>query len=101
MGRFGLEGSVAIVTGGSLGIGRATARLFISEGASVLAVARQRDRLDELHSELGDRFAFETGDVRDPEVASRAVGSAVSHFGRLDALVNNAGWGREEPFDAP
>jgi 3-oxoacyl-[acyl-carrier protein] reductase len=75
--------------------------MFVDDGASVLAVARQLAPLEALGAELGERFAFQQGDVRDPRVAERAITAAVGKFGRLDALVNNAGWGREEPFDAP
>ena len=101
MSRFDLEGAGAIVTGGSKGIGRATVEVLIAEGAKVTAVAREEQPLAALASELGDRVRWVSGDVRDPETAQRAVADHMTSFGRLDALVCNAGWGREEAFDAP
>jgi 3-oxoacyl-[acyl-carrier protein] reductase len=99
--RFGLRGCAAVVTGGSKGIGRATAELFVAEGMRVTAVARERDPLEALRGALGDAFDYVTGDVREPDTARRTVAAHMERCGRLDALVCNAGWGREEPFDAP
>jgi NAD(P)-dependent dehydrogenase (short-subunit alcohol dehydrogenase family) len=86
-----LEGSVAIITGGTQGIGEAVARLFVSEGAAVLLVARTQDRSDGLIKELGESaVSFLRGDVSDPNIARLAVRAANDVFGRLDILVNNA-----------
>jgi NADP-dependent 3-hydroxy acid dehydrogenase YdfG len=89
-----LTGTVAIVTGASSGIGRATALHLAAEGASVALVARRRDRLDELVDEVqiagGTAVALPT-DISDREQAFAAVANAVEHFGRLDILINNAG----------
>jgi 3-oxoacyl-[acyl-carrier protein] reductase len=101
VGRFDLEGSTAVVTGGSKGIGRATVRLFAAEGVRVTAVAREEGALAALAEELGDAFGYVLGDVRDPATAERTITAHVERCGRLDALVCNAGWGREEAFDAP
>jgi NAD(P)-dependent dehydrogenase (short-subunit alcohol dehydrogenase family) len=100
MPKFDLEGAAAIVTGGSKGIGRATVELLIAEGASVTAVAREEQPLAALAADLGERVRWLSGDVRDPATAPETVVTHMASFGRLDALVCNAGWGREEPFDA-
>ncbi|MDA0164495.1 SDR family NAD(P)-dependent oxidoreductase [Solirubrobacter ginsenosidimutans] len=84
-----LEGTVALVTGASSGIGEATARALAAQGATVALAARRKDRLDALAAELGG-FAVEA-DVTDREQAINAVESTVSALGRLDIVINNAG----------
>jgi NADP-dependent 3-hydroxy acid dehydrogenase YdfG len=87
-----LEGTVALVTGASSGIGEATAAVLADEGARVALVARRRDRLEALAERLGrDNSLVIEADVTDPDLAARAVSQAVDQFGRLDTLVNNAG----------
>jgi NADP-dependent 3-hydroxy acid dehydrogenase YdfG len=79
------------VTGASSGIGRATALALARAGAKVAAGARRRDRLQSLANEApGDLAALEL-DVTDPGSVNRAIAATVERFGRLDALVNNAG----------
>lgn len=89
-----LEGTVAIVTGASSGIGEATARRLAEHGASVAVLARRKDRLDRLVATIeadgGTALAVET-DITDREQADRAVAAVHDRFGRLDILVNNAG----------
>jgi NAD(P)-dependent dehydrogenase (short-subunit alcohol dehydrogenase family) len=86
-----LEGQVAIVTGGTQGIGEAVVRLFVAEGASVVVVARTPDGGDRLTEELGrSQVSFLRADVSDPNTARLAVRAAIDEFGRLDILVNNA-----------
>ena len=89
-----LEGTVALVTGASSGIGEATARTLASQGAAVAIVARRKDRLDELANEIerngGRALAIET-DVTDRAQANAAVARTVQELGRLDTVVNNAG----------
>ena len=84
-----LDGTVALVTGASSGIGEAAARALAAQGAKVALAARRKDRLDALASELGG-LALET-DVTDREQAIDAVERTVSELGRLDIVVNNAG----------
>jgi NADP-dependent 3-hydroxy acid dehydrogenase YdfG len=87
-----LEGTVALVTGASSGIGEATAAALAHEGARVVLVARRKDRLDALAERIGsDRTVVIEADITDPEQASGAVNRTASELGRLDVLVNNAG----------
>ena len=89
-----LENRVAIVTGANSGMGAAITRLFAEEGASVVAVARRRDRLQTFVDEVaarGGRVVAVSGDVSKDEDVRNAVRAAVETFGRLDIVVNNAG----------
>lgn len=89
-----LEGKVALVTGASSGIGRATALLFAAEGGKVVAGARRASELDRLVTEIqaagGEAVAL-PGDVRSEAYAQALVDLAVRRFGRLDIAFNNAG----------
>jgi NADP-dependent 3-hydroxy acid dehydrogenase YdfG len=86
-----LQGTVAVVTGASSGIGEATAVALAERGAKVAIVARRRDRLDELSQRIGDGSLVVEADVTDPEQAQQAVQRTVDELGRLDILINNAG----------
>jgi NADP-dependent 3-hydroxy acid dehydrogenase YdfG len=86
-----LEGTVALVTGASSGIGEATALALSEHGAAVALVARRAERLRELAGRLGDGALVIEADVTDQEQAKGAVKQTVAHFGRLDILINNAG----------
>ncbi|MBB6096113.1 NAD(P)-dependent dehydrogenase (short-subunit alcohol dehydrogenase family) [Povalibacter uvarum] len=89
-----LAHKVAIVTGASSGIGRATAVLFAREGASVVVSARRQKELDALVDEIstaGGRAVAVAGDVRADDLAQRLVATAVERFGGLDIAFNNAG----------
>lgn len=91
-----LDGKVALITGASAGIGRASARALASEGARLVVTARREERLDELVEEvrqLGGEGVAVVGDARDEETAIRAVAAAVDNYGRLDILINNTGIG--------
>src|SRR5689334_24688341 len=84
-----LDGTVALVTGASSGIGEAAARALAEEGAAVVAVARRKDRLDALAGEIGGT-AIEA-DITDQDQAIAAVRRTVDEHGRLDIVINNAG----------
>lgn len=86
-----LQGKVALITGGTSGIGAATVRLFVEEGASVVATGRNSERGRGLAAELGARVAYVQGDVSRESDVNGAVDEAVRRFGRLDCLFNNAG----------
>lgn len=89
-----LEGKVAIVTGASAGIGRATAELFAREGAKVLAVARREVLLQELCAECVDlpgEMSYFVADVSDPAAVVNMVRTAAERYGRVDIAVNDAG----------
>ena len=89
-----LEGTTALVTGASSGIGEATALALAEQGAAVAVVARRKDRLEALAARVrdagGTALVLEA-DVTDQAQASRVVENAVRELGRLDTLVNNAG----------
>jgi len=86
-----LDGTVALVTGASSGIGHATAIALADAGASVAIAARRRDRLESLAEQIGGDVLVLESDVTDEDRARSMVGQTVRHFGRLDTLVNNAG----------
>lgn len=94
-----LEGASALVTGASAGIGRATARSLARDGADVAVAARRVDRLKALAEELADEHDVETLvlplDVTEQDAVADAVDAAADAFGGLDAVVSNAGVGRE------
>mgnify|MGYP003700724487 CR=1 FL=1 len=88
-----LEGKAAVVTGGASGIGEATVRLFVEEGAKVVIADMQRDRGEALAAELGDAAVFVACEVRQEDQVKAAVDAAVGRWGRLDCMFNNAGFG--------
>jgi NAD(P)-dependent dehydrogenase (short-subunit alcohol dehydrogenase family) len=92
-----ITGKVALVTGGSRGIGLATSRALIEQGASVAIVGTDQARLEQASKELGDAAFAVCADVRRYEDVERAIDATVSRFGRLDVLVNNAGIGVYRP----
>jgi NAD(P)-dependent dehydrogenase (short-subunit alcohol dehydrogenase family) len=91
---YRLEGKVAVITGASSGIGRATAMLFAAEGAKVVVGARRAAELASLVSDIAARGGHAValaGDVREEGYAQALVELAVKHHGRLDIGFNNAG----------
>lgn len=101
---LGLANKVAIVTGGSDGIGRAAAHRMAQEGARVVIVARRPDVLraaaDDIRKATQGVVLPVQGDVADSATAGRIVKTTLDHFGRIDILVNNAGTSMAKPFDA-
>ena len=99
---LGLERKVAIVTGGSKGIGRATALAFLHEGASVLICARGQQGLDETVAAAGhaarERIDATAADLMQAAAIKQVVARCVERFGRVDILVNNAGSARPGDF---
>ena len=100
---MGLRDKVAIVTGGSEGIGKAAAQSMAQEGAKVVIVARRPDVLDQAAQDI--KTATEgvvlpiAGDVTDRGTAERVVQTAVDSFGHVDILVNNAGFALAKAFE--
>ena len=100
---MGLDGKVAIVTGGSEGIGKAAAERMAGEGANVIIVARRQEVLDAAADEIRTATEGEvlplSADVTDKGTAARVVNTAVERYGRVDILVNNAGTSMAKGFE--
>ena len=94
----GLAGRIALVTGGARGIGRAICERLAAEGASVAIADIDGDGAKRAAAEIGGRARGIALDVTDSASVRNGVGEAIAHFGRIDALVNNAGWDKVEPF---
>jgi NADP-dependent 3-hydroxy acid dehydrogenase YdfG len=89
-----IEGTVAVITGASAGIGAAAARALVAGGARVALGARREDRLSALVGDLGgDNAVAVPGDVRDAHYNDALVAAAIDQWGRLDTVVANAGIG--------
>ncbi len=87
-----LEGKAAIVTGSARGIGRATAELFVSEGAKVLINDIDGDVAEQAAGEIDGETAVFAGDLTEPGVPDELVKTAIEAFGEVDIVVNNAGY---------
>ena len=94
----GLGERIVFVTGGARGIGRAIAARLAREGAQVAIADLDADGARSTAAELGERALGVAVDVADSASVKAAVGAALAHFGRIDGLVNNAGWDKVEPF---
>lgn len=99
---LGLNGKVAIITGATQGIGRATAERLAAEGASVVICARRQELLDEVVGGIraaGGKAQGVSADVSKVEDCARIVSEALKAFGRIDILVNNAGTSNRGKFE--
>src|ERR1700752_5385922 len=83
---------VWLITGSSRGFGRSLARAVLADGHRLVATPRNTELLTDIVREDGDRVRVGPLDVTDPAAAQRAVDAAVAEFGRLDVVVNNAGY---------
>ena len=102
---LGLQGKVAIITGGSEGIGKAAAQSMAAEGANVVIVARRQEVLDQAAQDIrqatnGGSVLSVAGDIKDPSTVNRILEMTLDKFGRVDILVNNAGTSMAKAFEA-
>ncbi len=86
-----LDGKVALITGGTSGIGEATVELFVAEGAKVLFTGRNEAKGAEMEKALGANARFFRADVRNEQEVKASIDECVARFGRIDCLFNNAG----------
>jgi NAD(P)-dependent dehydrogenase (short-subunit alcohol dehydrogenase family) len=93
LGMSRLANKVALITGGASGIGEATVRLFVAEGAAVVIADLQDERGRRVAAELGSRAAYVHADVSREADVQAAVADTERRFGRLDCIFNNAGYG--------
>lgn len=85
-----LDGKVALVTGGSRGIGKAIARTFVQAGAQVMITSRKVEACEAAAKEIGERAHFEAGHIGRDEDRERVIEATMNRLGRIDILVNNA-----------
>jgi NAD(P)-dependent dehydrogenase (short-subunit alcohol dehydrogenase family) len=90
---------VWLVTGSGSGLGRDIAEAILASGDRLVATARRPDQLEDLVTQYGDQIRSVALDVTDETAAQAAVDLAIDAFGRLDVLVNNAGYGQFAPFE--
>ena len=98
--RFRMDDRVVVITGASSGLGRGFARAFTEVGAHVVLGARRAEQLAALADELraaGRRVVTQVTDVADPDACTALVAAGMDEFGRIDALINNAGVGTAVP----
>ncbi|HEX3116997.1 MAG TPA: SDR family oxidoreductase [Bradyrhizobium sp.] len=99
-----LKSKTAVVSGASIGIGRAIAKGLALEGVRVIGVARRKDLLDQLAQEIkaaGGTLIPVTQDIMEEDAAKKLAAAAIAELGHVDILVNNAGGSRPLPVDAP
>lgn len=92
---LGIAGKTALVTGASVGIGRAIARALAAEGVRLAVVARRRDLLETLEKEIGARLVIIEQDLMAEDAPQRIAEAALAGLGSVDILVNNAGGSRK------
>src|SRR5271169_6271264 len=86
-----LAGKVAVITGATSGIGARTAAVFVAQGATVVIAGRREAEGEQIARQLGERACFLRTDVRCEQDVEALVELAVTRFGRLDCMINNAG----------
>lgn len=100
---FDLSGQVALVTGCSTGLGVQMAKALANQGASIVALARRKEKIDAVAAEIADEFGVKTlavqCDITSTEQVEAAVKTVLDHFGRIDILINNAGTGAVAPAE--
>lgn len=100
---FDLTGQVAVVTGCSTGLGVQMARALANQGASIVAVARRQNLIDEVAKEIAEEFGVKTlavrCDITDTEGVNAMVDNVLKEFGRIDIVINNAGTGAVAPAE--
>lgn len=106
-----LQNKIAVITGAGKGIGKATAELFIKEGAKVVLTSRNKSDLEQLvadNESKKDNITIIAGDISNEDTIQKVIDETISKLGRIDILVNNAGFGifddmvdsKTEDFDA-
>ncbi len=95
-----LDGKVAVITGGNSGIGLATAKRFVEEGAYVFITGRQQAELDKAVSLIGKNVTAIQGDVTKPEDLDRIAAAAKAEKGIVDIIVSNAGFVEQASIDS-
>src|SRR5215467_9596140 len=90
-----LERKIAVITGGTSGIGARTAALFVEEGARVVIAGRRRERGEQLAQALGEFARFVPTDVAVESDVKAMIEQAMTWFGRIDCLISNAGTGSQ------
>src|SRR6202008_2953370 len=95
-----LANKTALITGGNSGIGLATARLFVAEGAKVTITGRNRETLEEAAKELGPNALAVAADATDSAATEAAIKKAAEKFGKLDIVFANAGIPGDTPLGA-
>ena len=93
-----LDGQVAVVTGGSLGIGKSIAVLYAQEGADVVIISRKEEALKEVCKLNPQKITYVAGDITQTKSIKKLVEYVKNQFGKLDILVNNAGWCPVQPL---
>lgn len=93
-----IQDKIVIVTGASMGIGEATAKLLTQKGAKVVLAARSRDKLEKLSQNLPNSLVIPTDMTKEDQI-KEMVKKTVSHFGRVDILINNAGRGYDSTLE--
>ncbi len=100
---FDLSGQVAVVTGCSGGLGVQMAKALANQGAKIVALARRKDKVEEVATSIADEYGVETYavqcDITDTDAVNQAVDDVLSKFGRIDIVVNNAGTGAVAPAE--